>query len=258
MRPSDRIDRFLSVSTLAARVYLGYKAISLPQRPRAPPARLKDGTPVAVKVQYPGIWEIVHNDLQSMRFLLRILNALERNLDLTPIILELMHNIPQELDFINEGHNAEIIAGNFRRRGGAPPPPPAAQSRLGSPRLVNAMLTFNALEMVQAFRDLGFRVRNPDDPTPYLAIGRAFMDSSVPGRAYADPDLVAEANARVARAVRANPIVEIPREFLLIMRVTGLLSGLGKHLDSRADVMATPPQLTAGPQPRCALVLGPP
>src|SRR3972149_2346036 len=32
MRPSDRIDRFLSVSTLAARVYLGYKAISFAER----------------------------------------------------------------------------------------------------------------------------------------------------------------------------------------------------------------------------------
>jgi predicted unusual protein kinase regulating ubiquinone biosynthesis (AarF/ABC1/UbiB family) len=42
----------------------------------------------------------------------------------------------------------------------------------------------------------------------------------------------------VARAIRANPIVEIPREFLLIMRVTGLLSGLGKRLDSRVDLVA--------------------
>ncbi|TET99639.1 MAG: hypothetical protein E3J29_02505 [Dehalococcoidia bacterium] len=70
-------------------------------------------------------------------------------------------------------------------------------------------------------------------------MGRAFMESSAPGRAYADPDLVAEANARMARAIRANPLVEIPREFLLIMRVAGLLSGLGKHLDSRVDVIGT-------------------
>jgi len=113
------------------------------------------------------------------------------------------------------------------------------QFRLGYARLVNAMLTWNAAEMVQAFKDLGFRVRRADDPTPYLMMGRAFLQSSQPGRAYADPDLVAEANARVARAIRANPIVEIPREFLLIMRVTGLLSGLGKHLESRVDIIST-------------------
>ena len=113
------------------------------------------------------------------------------------------------------------------------------QFRLGYAKLVNAMITGNAPEMVQAFRELGFRVKHADDPMPFLAMGRAFLESSQPGRGYADPDLVAEANARMARAIRANPIVEIPREFLLIMRVTGLLSGLGKRLDSRVDLLAT-------------------
>jgi predicted unusual protein kinase regulating ubiquinone biosynthesis (AarF/ABC1/UbiB family) len=284
-------------------------------------AELKDGRVVAVKVQYPGIWEIVQTDLDSIRFLFRILGALERNLDFGPIIQEVGRNIPLELDFINEGHNAELIAANFASRddisvpsihweyttrrvlvmelhegikitdidslraGGidlqavaqlvsdayceqmflhgmfhADPHPgnllvrPGPelvmldfglcrklddQFRLGYAKLVNAMVTANALEMVQAFGDLGFRTKRAGDPTPYLEIGRAFMESSQPGRGYADPDLVAEANARVGRAIRANPIVEIPREFLLIMRVTGLLSGLGKRLESRVDMLAT-------------------
>jgi len=420
MRPSARLDRFVSVSALAARVYGGYKRISLAERhlrikdaaarrsahhtwsarqlydlairrqglfikfgqlvgsrpdlipdeyipilsrlqDQVPPkrfpvierqlvrelgrpladvfaefdeasiaaaslaqvhrARLKDGREMAVKVQYPGIWDIVQADLSAIRFLLRVLAALERNLDFTPIIQELSRTIPQELDFINEGHNAELIARNFAgrediivpnifweyttqrvlvmeylegvkitdleglHRQGIDPqavaqlvtdayceqlflhgmfhadphpgnlfvvPGPRLimldfglcrqlddQFRLGYARLVNAMLTWNAAEMVQAFKDLGFRVRRADDPTPYLMMGRAFLQSSQPGRAYADPDLVAEANARVARAIRANPIVEIPREFLLIMRVTGLLSGLGKHLESRVDIIST-------------------
>ncbi len=284
-------------------------------------AALKDGRTVAVKVQYPGIWEVVQTDLDSIRFLLRILAALERNLDFGPIIEEISRNVPLELDFINEGHNAELIADNFAPRreiivprihweyttrrllvmeflegikitdidalqaagidlqavsrlvtgayceqlflhgmfhAGPHPgnlfvrPGPQLvmldfglcrklddQFRLGYAKLVNAMITGNAPEMVRAFRDLGFRVKHAEDPTPYLAMGRAFMESSAPGRAYADPDLVAEANARIAQAVRANPLVEIPREFLLIMRVAGLLSGLGKHLDSRVDVIGT-------------------
>jgi predicted unusual protein kinase regulating ubiquinone biosynthesis (AarF/ABC1/UbiB family) len=284
-------------------------------------ATLKDGRTVAVKVQYPGIWEIVRTDLDSIRFLLRILAALERNLDFGPIIEEISRNVPVELDFINEGHNAELIADNFATRREiivprihweytthrllvmeflegikitdvdalqtagidlqavselvtgtyceqlflhgmfhADPHPgnlfvrPGPQLvmldfglcrklddqfRLGYAKLVNAMITGNALEMVRAFRDLGFRVKHAEDPTPYLAMGRAFMESSAPGRAYADPDLVAEANARIAQAVRANPLVEVPREFLLIMRVAGLLSGLGKHLDSHVDVIGT-------------------
>jgi len=284
-------------------------------------ATLKDSRTVAVKVQYPGIWEVVRTDLDSIRFLLRVLAALERNLDFRPIIEEISRNVPLELDFINEGHNAELIARNFAPRRDiivpsihwehttrrvlvmeflegikitdvdalqaagidpqavsrlltgaycdqlflhgmfhADPHPgnlfvrPGPQLvmldfglcrelddrfRLGYAKLVNAMITGNAPEMVGAFRDLGFRVKHANDPTPYLAMGRAFMESSAPGRAYADPDLVAEANARIAQAVRTNPLLEIPREFLLIMRVAGLLSGLGKHLDSRVDVIGT-------------------
>jgi predicted unusual protein kinase regulating ubiquinone biosynthesis (AarF/ABC1/UbiB family) len=283
--------------------------------------RLKDGRDVAVKVQYPGIWDIVHTDLDSIRFLLRILGALERNLDFGPIIEEIRYNFPQELDFINEGHNAELIASNFGARHDivvpeiyweyttrrvlvmeflegikitevealeaagidkqalsklvteayseqlyvhgvfhADPHPgnllvrpgPTLvmldfglcrklddQFRLGYAKLTHAMMTGDAMEMVQGFRDLGFRTKDAEDPTPYLVMGRAFMETSKPGQAYADPDLVADANARIARAVRANPIVEIPREFLLIMRVTGLLSGLGKRLDSRVDWIGT-------------------
>src|SRR3990172_11289331 len=61
-------------------------------------ATLKDGRTVAVKVQYPGIWDVVQTDLDSIRFLLRILAALERNLDFGPIIEEVSRNVPLELD----------------------------------------------------------------------------------------------------------------------------------------------------------------
>jgi len=284
-------------------------------------ARLHDRRLVAVKVQYPGIEDIVENDLRHIRFLLAVLARFERNLDFTPIVQEISQNVPQELDFINEGHNAEMIARNFaarddiivpeiiweyttRRllvmefldgvkitdlegmhRAGIDPqavaqlvtdayceqlflhgmfhadphpgnlfvlPGPKLimldfglcrqyddKFRLGYAKLVNAMLTWNVGEMIQAFQDLGVKVRHAQDPTTYLELGRSFMQTSSPGTAFADPDLVADANVRIARAIRANPIVEIPRELLLIMRVTGLLSGLGKHLDSRVDVMNT-------------------
>jgi predicted unusual protein kinase regulating ubiquinone biosynthesis (AarF/ABC1/UbiB family) len=284
-------------------------------------ARLHDRRLVAVKVQYPGIEDIVENDLRNIRFLLAVLARFERNLDFTPIVQEISQNVPQELDFINEGHNAEMIARNFAARDDIIVPEiiweyttrrllvmefldgvkitdlegmhragidPQAVSqlvtdayceqlflhgmfhadphpgnlfvlpgpklimldfglcrqyddkfRLGYAKLVNAMLTWNVAEMVQAFKDLGVKVRHAQDPATYLELGRSFMQTSSPGTAFANPDLVADANVRIARAIRANPIVEIPRELLLIMRVTGLLSGLGKHLDSRVDVMNT-------------------
>jgi predicted unusual protein kinase regulating ubiquinone biosynthesis (AarF/ABC1/UbiB family) len=284
-------------------------------------ARLHDGRVVAVKVQYPGIQKIVENDLRNVRFLLRVLAQFERNLDFTPIIEEISHNVPLELDFINEGHNAELIARNFadrddvivpniiweytsRRllvmeflegvkitdlegmvREGIDPqtvaqmvtdvyceqlflhgmfhadphpgnlfvqPGPKLvmldfglcrkyddKFRLGYARMVNAMLRWDLPELIEAFKALGVSLRNPNDPETYIELGRAFMETTRPGTAYADRDLVAEANTRMARAFRANPIVNIPRELLLIMRVTGLLSGLGKHLDSRVDVVNT-------------------
>ena len=76
-------------------------------------ARLKDGRDVAVKVQYPGIEAIINLDLQNIRLLARIAGRLLRDFDLTPIVDELSMTAPLELDFINEGHNAETTARNF-------------------------------------------------------------------------------------------------------------------------------------------------
>jgi len=288
-------------------------------------ARLRDGRLVAVKVQYPGIQAIVEGDLRNVRFLLRVLAQFERNLDFGPIIEEISQNVPQELDFINEGHNAEQIAKNFAGREdiivpkifweyttrrllvmeyiegikvtdvasmhriGVDPqavaqlvtnayceqlylhgmfhadPHPGNlfiqrgkngdpvlvmldfglcrqyddKFRIGYARMVNAMLRWDVPAMIQGFKEIGVTVKDPDDPMTYVELGRAFMEVSQPGKAYADADLAAEANDRINRAIRANPITDIPRELLLIMRVSGLLSGLGKHLDSRVDVINT-------------------
>src|SRR6266540_628021 len=271
-------------------------------------ARLHDGREVAVKVQYPGIQAIVDNDLRNIRFLLRILARFESNLDFTPLIEEISHNVPLELDFINEGHNAEMIARNFEdralgrrsalgddgggrgwspaergdiivprivweystrrvlvmeylegvkitdldglRRQGTDPqavaqlvidayceqlylhgmfhadphpgnlfvqPGPKLimldfglcrqlddKFRLGYARLVNAMLTWNIPNMIQGFMDLGVKVRKPQDTAVYLELGRSLTEVGQEGRAYADPDLVAEANQRMSKAIRAS------------------------------------------------------
>jgi aarF domain-containing kinase len=75
--------------------------------------RLHDGREVAVKVQYPDIEEIVHVDLQNIRILGAVGNRILRDFDFSPVIEELTANIPLELDFINEGRNAELTARNF-------------------------------------------------------------------------------------------------------------------------------------------------
>jgi predicted unusual protein kinase regulating ubiquinone biosynthesis (AarF/ABC1/UbiB family) len=80
-------------------------------------ARLIDGRRVAVKVQYPEIAALVRSDLANLRMLFRAVGILERDLDLMPLIDELGTYVPRELDFENEGRNAEQVAGYFAHRG---------------------------------------------------------------------------------------------------------------------------------------------
>ena len=75
--------------------------------------RLHDGRDVAVKVQYPEIEEIVKTDLQNIRLIARVAGFFLRDYDIKAIVDELANNVPLELDFINEGHNAELSARNF-------------------------------------------------------------------------------------------------------------------------------------------------
>jgi predicted unusual protein kinase regulating ubiquinone biosynthesis (AarF/ABC1/UbiB family) len=76
-------------------------------------AVLHDGRVCAVKVQYPGIERIVDIDLRNMSFFIGVLNKLDRSMDYRFVAEEMRHNIPKELDFINEGQNAERIAAEF-------------------------------------------------------------------------------------------------------------------------------------------------
>ena len=77
-------------------------------------AVLKDGRVCAVKVQYPGIESIVDIDLANMTFFIGLLNRLDRTMDYRFVAQEMRKHIPLELDFINEGHNNERIAEDFR------------------------------------------------------------------------------------------------------------------------------------------------
>ncbi|MCP3987366.1 MAG: ABC1 kinase family protein [bacterium] len=79
-------------------------------------ATLHNGTQVAVKVQYPEIAALVRSDLTNLRVLFRAVGWLEPDFDLMPLADELGTNVPLELDFMNEGRNAERVAGFFATR----------------------------------------------------------------------------------------------------------------------------------------------
>ena len=106
-------------------------------------------------------------------------------------------------------------------------------------RLTFAILTSNRAEILAAFHDLGFRTRN-DSPETLLMIANLFLGNSVKrNRAYADRELISEFSEELPRTLRANPIVEVPADVLLVNRVMGLMSGIGKTLDSQVNLFAT-------------------
>lgn len=113
--------------------------------------------------------------------------------------------------------------------------PPAV--RIGVAELAGAILCQDRDRIAAAFAALGFRTRNGNSDS-LLALGDAFLGRAArSGRAFADRSMVEQINEELPRALRANPIVEAPSDLLLVIRVMGLLSGIGKQLDSRVDLM---------------------
>ena len=110
--------------------------------------------------------------------------------------------------------------------------------RDGIVRLVSAIVRGDSAAVANAFRALGFRTR--DDGDDSLAwLGEAFLGWAIRnGRAHADPEMLARFGAEMPQRLGTNPLVEIPGDVLLVGRVMGLLSGIGKQLGSQADVGA--------------------
>lgn len=65
-------------------------------------ARLHDGTPVAVKVQYPGVREAIEHDLANVGMMLSLGGLVARGLDVGPIVRDLKEGIRLELDYLHE------------------------------------------------------------------------------------------------------------------------------------------------------------
>ena len=113
------------------------------------------------------------------------------------------------------------------------------QFRDGLVRLTFAILTGNRDAIVTAFTELGFRTRDGSSST-LLALAELFLGSTLKrNKPYADKELVEQFSEELPRALKANPIVEVPGDVLLVNRVMGLLSGLGKTLDSQVNLFAT-------------------
>jgi predicted unusual protein kinase regulating ubiquinone biosynthesis (AarF/ABC1/UbiB family) len=82
-------------------------------------ARLKDGTEVVVKVQYPGAAAGVDGDLKNLKLGASLVKNLladtvkNDRLDLTPVAEEIAEHLAQETDYCREAYNAQLMGKLF-------------------------------------------------------------------------------------------------------------------------------------------------
>ncbi len=95
-RPLDQVFASFEESPIAA--------ASLAQVYRAV---LRDGTPVAVKVQYREVAELARVDLSSLGIVVRLARGLVRGFDAATIIQEIREMVALELDFVREADSTE-------------------------------------------------------------------------------------------------------------------------------------------------------
>ena len=79
-------------------------------------AKLKDGTTVAVKIQYPGLQSALDADLAVMAFLAGFAHFVFRVTDWRWFLREIKEKIVEELDFRNEAANAARLSACFENR----------------------------------------------------------------------------------------------------------------------------------------------
>jgi predicted unusual protein kinase regulating ubiquinone biosynthesis (AarF/ABC1/UbiB family) len=280
-------------------------------------ARLHGGEPVAVKVQYPDIEDIVRTDLANMRRACRVYERIApQPLPLLPLLGELTTHIGYELDFRREADSADRVRGLFadddrvvvprihrewstsrvlvmELLGGikvtdeagllaaglepaqvvqdlmrifvrmvlaagffqADPHPGnlfvTPDGRivildfglakelpegfgLGLFELMFSMMTLNESAMIRAFRELGFETRTGDSGT-FLQIARRMMERSDTGRF--EGEFTEDMTDELFEAIREDPVVSVPSDFVLVGRVFALLSGIAHTLGHRANVL---------------------
>ncbi len=77
-------------------------------------ATLKDGRPVAVKVQYPGVANAVRSDMRNLGVIMRLLKGLAPRLDVRATAEEIRARIDEELDYELEAQNQRRMAALYR------------------------------------------------------------------------------------------------------------------------------------------------
>jgi predicted unusual protein kinase regulating ubiquinone biosynthesis (AarF/ABC1/UbiB family) len=144
-RPSDVFAEFDEEAFAAASIGQVHRAVT------------RDGQPVAVKVQYPGVAEAVDTDLRNLTLLLPLVRRLAPGLDVKALYAELRERIAEELDYELEAQNQRAVA--RAHRGHPFAFVPAVHTDLSSRRvLVTDLIEGERFEAVKA-RDAATRDR---------------------------------------------------------------------------------------------------
>jgi predicted unusual protein kinase regulating ubiquinone biosynthesis (AarF/ABC1/UbiB family) len=102
-------------------------------------------------------------------------------------------------------------------------------------RLTMAIVSGGPRDVAAGFRALGFKTKRDSDESLAM-LGEAFLGFAVKnGNAYANTAMLEKFNDELPKAMRDNPLIEVPGDILLVGRVMGLLSGVGKQLGSEVD-----------------------
>ena len=105
---------------------------------------------------------------------------------------------------------------------------------LGLFELMFSMMTLNEAAMVRAFQELGFETKT-GDPSTFVEIARRMMRRSDTGRF--EGEFTEQMTDELFEAIRENPVVSVPSDFVLVGRVFALLSGIAHTLGHRANVL---------------------
>ena len=105
---------------------------------------------------------------------------------------------------------------------------------LGIFELMFSMMTFNESAMLRAFRELGFETKTGDEST-LLAIARRMIARSDTGAFQGE--FTEDMTDEMFEAIRENPVVKVPIDFVLVARAFALLSGIAHTLGQRANAL---------------------
>jgi predicted unusual protein kinase regulating ubiquinone biosynthesis (AarF/ABC1/UbiB family) len=89
--------------------------------------------------------------------------------------------------------------------------------------------------MIRAFKELGFATKTGDGGRTFVAIAHRMLRRSDTGRF--EGEFTEEMTGELFDAIREDPVVTVPSDFVLVGRVFSLLSGIAHSLGHRANVL---------------------